>query len=426
MDELDPWGPADPLAEALHFLRMSGAFYCRSDLTADWGMTLPPMSGYLWFHVIASGAGWLETDEADSILLQPGDFALVPHGEGHRLRSAPGVPVPDVLELEREQISDRYEVLRHGEGGAPTTLVCGAVRFDHPAARNLVTLLPAVILVEPSSAPQYERMRSTLRLMAEEAGELRPGSEAVITRLADILVIQALRSWIETDQAAETGWLGALRDRQVGRALSLIHRDPARAWTVDSLRARTSYVPLGLGGTVHGARGRAGDALRHAVAHAAGARHAPGRGRDGRPARVPPRLPVRSGVQPGVQACRRGRPGRRQARSVRVRLKRVSASHGRDLIALGLLESGRPGGQALARLTRSQGWDGLGSLRLSTTRARKEVETLELTLLDRSFAATSGSPPPTSSNENGILAPNEHLSESPSGKSGERASSTTA
>ena len=235
MDVLDPWAPADPLAEALHFLRMSGAFYCRSDLTADWGLTLPPMPGYLWFHVIASGGGWLETDEADPILLQPGDFALVPHGEGHRLRSAPGVPAPDVLELDLEQISDRYEILRHGEGGAPTTLVCGAVRFDHPAARNLVELLPAVILVEPSSTPQHERMRSTLRLMAEEARELRPGSEAVITRLADILVIQALRSWIETDPAAQTGWLGALQDRQVGRAMSLIHRDPARAWTVGSL-----------------------------------------------------------------------------------------------------------------------------------------------------------------------------------------------
>ena len=111
--------------------------------------------------------------------------------------------------------------------------------------------------------------------MAEEARELRPGSEAVVTRLADILVIQALRSWIETDPAAQTGWLGALQDRQVGRAMSLIHRDPARAWTVALARARASDVPLGPGGTVHGARGRAGDALRHALAHAVSARHAP-------------------------------------------------------------------------------------------------------------------------------------------------------
>jgi AraC-like DNA-binding protein len=233
--DIDPWPPADPLGEALHFLRMDGAFYCRSELSAAWGLTLPEMRGYLWFHVVASGRAWLETDEAEPSLLRPGDFALVPHGDGHRLRSDPGAPVPGILELEREAVSDRYEILRHGEGGAPTTLVCGAVRFDHPAARNLIEILPAAILLEAADSPQLDWMQSTLRLMAAEAKELRPGGEAVITRLGDILVIQAIRSWIETDPAAQTGWLGALQDRQIGRAISLIHRDPARAWTVASL-----------------------------------------------------------------------------------------------------------------------------------------------------------------------------------------------
>ena len=80
-----------------------------------------------------------------------------------------------------------------------------------------------------------EWIASTLRFMAAEAREPRLGGETVITRLADILVIQAIRSWIEQDPAAQTGWLGALRDPQIGRAISLIHRDPARTWTVASL-----------------------------------------------------------------------------------------------------------------------------------------------------------------------------------------------
>ena len=126
-------------------------------------------------------------------LLRPGDLALVPHGEGHGLRSEPGAPVPGILELEREAVSDRYEILRHGGGGAPTTLICGAVRFDHPAARNLVEVLPAAIHIEAAGSPQLDWMQSTLRLMAAEAKELRPGGEAVITRLGDILVIQAIR-----------------------------------------------------------------------------------------------------------------------------------------------------------------------------------------------------------------------------------------
>jgi AraC-like DNA-binding protein len=235
MDAADPFPPADPLGEALHFLRMNGAFYCRSELTAPWGLTLPAMPGYLWFHVVTSGRLWLETGEGVGGWLGLGDLALVPHGEGHVLRSEAGIPAPGILELERELVSDRYEILRHGEGGAPTGLICGAVRFEHPAARNLIEILPRTIHIEASSSPRLEWIGSLLRLMAAEAAELRAGGEAVITRLGDILVIQAIRAWMESDPAAQTGWLGALRDPQIGRAISLIHRDPARDWTVASL-----------------------------------------------------------------------------------------------------------------------------------------------------------------------------------------------
>jgi AraC-like DNA-binding protein len=236
MTALDPWAPADPLGEALHLLRMNGAFYCRSELSAPWGMTMPAMPGYLWFHVVISGSFWLEAEgEEESRQLQRGDLALVPRGEGHVLISDPGTPAPGILELEREELSERYEVLRIDGGGARTTLICGAVRFDHPAARNLVEILPRSLVIEASDSPQMDRIQGTLSLMAAEARELRPGGEAVITRLGDIVVIQAIRSWIETDPASRTGWLGALQDPQIGPAISLIHRDPARAWTVADL-----------------------------------------------------------------------------------------------------------------------------------------------------------------------------------------------
>ena len=240
MTQLDPFPPSDPLGATLHLLRMNGAFYCRSELRAPWGLSLFAMPGYLWFHVPTSGEVLLETRGADPTLLRPGDLALVTHGEGHDLRSEPGVAAPGILDLEREAVSDRYEILRHGGDGPPTTLICGAVRFDHPAARNLVEILPATIHVRASASPHLDWMQSTLRLMAVEAAELRPGGEAVITRLADILVVQAIRSWLETDPAARRGWLGALHDRQLGRAIALIHREPERPWTVASLARELS------------------------------------------------------------------------------------------------------------------------------------------------------------------------------------------
>ena len=67
MDAPDPFPPADPLGEALHFLRMNGAYYCRSELTAPWGLTLPAMPGYLWFHVVTAGRFWLATGEEEPV-----------------------------------------------------------------------------------------------------------------------------------------------------------------------------------------------------------------------------------------------------------------------------------------------------------------------------------------------------------------------
>jgi AraC-like DNA-binding protein len=225
----------DPLGEALHTLRMSGAFYCRSELTEPWGLSLPPLPGYLWFHVVTSGRVSLDVGDGELSTLHGGDLALVTQGAGHRLCSDPSAPAPGILDLPRAEISDRYEVLRHGGGGPLTRMMCGAVRFDHPAARNLVALLPEIIYLDAESTPDLVWMQATLALIAAETKQQRPGGEAVITRLADVLIIQAIRSWIETDPSAQTGWLGALRDEHIGRALALIHGNPARAWTVASL-----------------------------------------------------------------------------------------------------------------------------------------------------------------------------------------------
>jgi AraC-like DNA-binding protein len=226
---------ADPLGEALHFLRMSGSFYCLSEFTAPWALDLPPMQDCVMFHVVTAGECRLEVDGAELCTLRPGALALVPHGRGHVLSSAARVATAKLFDLPRELISDCYEHLHYGGGGAPTTMLCAAVRFEDPSAQHLVRLLPRLIAVDAWNSPELEWLQSTLRFLNTEARELRAGGETVITRLADILVIQAIRSWIATDPQAQTGWLGALRDKQIGRAIALIHRDPARDWTVASL-----------------------------------------------------------------------------------------------------------------------------------------------------------------------------------------------
>lgn len=233
----DPFATEDPLGEALHFLRMTGAFYCRSEMSEPWGMVMPQMEDCLWFHVVTDGRCRLDVPGVPARYLAPGQFALVPHGLGHTLSSDDGAArsAPIVYDIPHQYISDRYAVIHHGGGGEAATLVCGAVRLDHPSAMQLIGSLPRTIVVESAPSPHLAWMHSTLGLIADEAAFLRPGGEAVITRLSDILVIQALRAWIQNDPAARTGWLGALRDASIGPALARIHRHPDIPWTVASL-----------------------------------------------------------------------------------------------------------------------------------------------------------------------------------------------
>jgi len=203
----------DAVGEVLHHLRMSGAFYCRSDFTAPFGLDLPPLGDTLMFHIITTGYCWLEVPGEEARELRPGDLALVPHGRGHRLVSAPGMHADPLFDLDREQVSDRYELLSHGGGGAETKMLCGAVSFDHPAANQLLGLLPPLVHVDSWSSSEAHWLQSTLRFIAEEAQELRPGGETIITRLCDVLVIQAIRVLDGPGTGARAGVVGRTQGR---------------------------------------------------------------------------------------------------------------------------------------------------------------------------------------------------------------------
>ncbi|MCB9654916.1 MAG: AraC family transcriptional regulator [Deltaproteobacteria bacterium] len=223
---------------------MKGTFYCRSELRAPWALELPPRKDCISFHVVLVGRCHLHIPnpeaQTSSCELQPGELALIPHGDRHMLSSQPGLPPVSIQDLPHHHFGERYAVLSHGGDGEGSTVICGSVRFDHPVARRLVEMLPALIHVRAnefgaSHDASDDWLRSLLSLMAIEATSLRPGGEAVITRLTDVLIIQAIRAWIERDPTAQKGWLGALRDPKIGKSLSLIHREPARDWTLEAL-----------------------------------------------------------------------------------------------------------------------------------------------------------------------------------------------
>jgi AraC-like DNA-binding protein len=229
------WQSTDPLGRALHYVRMSGVVYCYSELTAPWGVEMPVMDDCLMFHVVTSGRCWLSVPGSEPQQMHAGDFALVPRGQGHKLLAEKRSASVPFFDLQREHHGDRFEVLRHGGGGSPATVICGAVRFEDAMARQLVSSLPQQIVIAANTTANWDWLATSLRLLSSEARERKPGGEAVITRLADILVIQAIRAWIAEDPAARTGWLGALQDKQLGQALVLMHEKPEQPWTLASL-----------------------------------------------------------------------------------------------------------------------------------------------------------------------------------------------
>ena len=222
------------LADSLRDVTISGVFYCPSFLRAPWGGTLPPMPNCVWFHAVTSGTCELVADGARHELAA-GDLALVPHGTGHRIEAGGPTEFPLVPELPHEDVSENYAVLRYGPRDGPLTeLVCGGLRLEHPNARRIIDALPPVVRVR---SVRRSAVGATLDLLAEEVQRREVGSEAVISRLCDILVIQTIRHWLASEEAAGSSWLRAMGDPQLGPALAALHADPAATWTVGTLAA---------------------------------------------------------------------------------------------------------------------------------------------------------------------------------------------
>jgi AraC-like DNA-binding protein len=220
---------SEALDEVLHGLHLVDSCYCRTELSAPWGLEMAECDNLL-FHFVAEGDCWLETS-AGLRRLAVGDLVVLPRGTRHRLLGAPGVPQRWMLAL---PIPGRaYETasrLSHGGGGESALVICGGAAFDPPDP-PLVGLLPELLSVDGSDG----WVGSTLTVVGLEAARPRPGGETVIARLFDILMIHAIREWLATSPDAHRGWLGALRDPHIGRVLALIHASPERPFTVAAL-----------------------------------------------------------------------------------------------------------------------------------------------------------------------------------------------
>lgn len=226
----------DLLSATLADFGMSGVFYCTSDLSAPWGIELPALPRTVMFHLLTQGDAVVEVDGTRTTM-SAGDLLLVPHGTGHAITSPDGPPATPLFDLPREELTDRYERLRIDGGGPPAGLVCGAVRFTDLAVGRLMASLPSVLGTDRDEDGTW--LRDTVGVMTAEAHHPRPGSDVVTARLADVLVVRAVRGWLAREEPSR-GWVAAVRDPQIGRALAAFHADPSHPWGLAGLAAEAA------------------------------------------------------------------------------------------------------------------------------------------------------------------------------------------
>jgi AraC-like DNA-binding protein len=228
-----PAPPRDALSELLADLRLSDGSYGRCELSSPWGIDFPPQV-QARFHFVVSGQCWLRAPKRGWVELNAGDVVLMPQGSHHALAHKANGRVKSIERLPLEEIGDRTYQMRTGGAGAKAILVCCSVGFDQPAVEPLLRLMPPMLLVR-SGAREDPVLPVLLDAMADEVLARRVGAATVMTRLADVVITRVIRAWVESRSEDTHGWLAAIRDPYIGRALAAMHQRPGERWSVESL-----------------------------------------------------------------------------------------------------------------------------------------------------------------------------------------------
>ncbi|MDM0075099.1 AraC family transcriptional regulator [Variovorax sp. J2P1-59] len=235
----------DALSEVLKVLQFNSAIFFNARFTAPWCLASPEADAVarqvdagserlLFYHFFVDGSCTVKLDGMPALHLQAGDIILFPHGDAHTMASSgtdgPG-PLLDVQALLRK----RPDELQLGGGGEPTRIICGYLSCDPILCRPVLATLPRVLTVSLRSDEKTDWVERSFVYAVAEAASTQPGGEGVLAKLSEVLVVETLRRYVSQISEGQTGWLAGLRDRVVGKCLALMHEDPARPWTLESL-----------------------------------------------------------------------------------------------------------------------------------------------------------------------------------------------
>jgi len=248
--------PRDTLSDVLRSVRLRGAVFYYVSCGAEWAAEAPPSREFaaavmpdvehvMEFHVITKGSGWAAVVGEAPVRLEAGDIVMFPQGDAHVIASAPGLHPTrlgaDWVIATRDQpkpIPVAYHGAAEHPGDRPapdalTNLVCGFLGCDLRPFNPLIATLPRLLHVPDNGDGAWVAQLMQQAVSASQAK--RPGGEAVLERMSEMMFTDAVRRYVESLPEQSTGWLAGLRDRHVGQALALLHGDPARDWKIEAL-----------------------------------------------------------------------------------------------------------------------------------------------------------------------------------------------
>ena len=247
----------DTLSDLLRSVRLRGAVYFYVSLRDRWSAeastaqeiaaaVMPGCEHAMEYHMIAKGEGWAAVTGLPPVRLAAGDVVLFPQGDRHVISSAPGLEPtrrePEWVFARRNDPKPLPISIRHGIvddraslpfEDADAVLVCGFLGCDLKPFNPLVAALPRILHLPAARAGDW--VARVIDQAVVESNERRPGGDAVLERLSEMMFVDVARRYLDSLPEEATGWLAGLRDRFVGRALALLHERPDRAWSVDDL-----------------------------------------------------------------------------------------------------------------------------------------------------------------------------------------------
>jgi AraC-like DNA-binding protein len=234
----------DALSDVLRVVRLKGGVFLHAEFTAPWCVSsqvapedcgLEGAEHLVLYHYVVAGRLLARIPDGQPVEVEAGEVVIFPHNHAHLLGSRLDLPPVSAAEVVRPSPNGGLFAIRHGGGGEETRIVCGFLGCDRLEGNPLAAALPPLMRFDTRQGSAAAWIRSSLEFAADEIAARRAGSETVLAKLSELLFVEALRRHVEGLPEEQTGWLAGLKDPFVSRALSLLHGQVAREWTVDDL-----------------------------------------------------------------------------------------------------------------------------------------------------------------------------------------------